>query len=102
MLWVIACLTAVVLIAITIAVSYLKPERLTPLVEKYANEYLVNADINIGRIEISFWHTFPRFELDITDFSVKVTHCHPCHTTLLPGCRYGQILFSHSIDSTGR
>ena len=71
MLWVIACLTAVVLIAITIAVSYLKPERLTPLVEKYANEYLVNADINIGRIEISFWHTFPRFELDITDLSVK-------------------------------
>ena len=57
-IWVIACLTAVVLIAITIAVSYLKPERLTPLVEKYANEYLVNADINIGRIEISFWHTF--------------------------------------------
>ena len=70
-LWGIAGLIAVILIAITIAVSYLKPERLTPLVEKYANEYLVNADINIGRIEISFWHTFPRFELDITDLSVK-------------------------------
>lgn len=66
----IAGLIAVVLIAITIAVSYLKPERLTPLVEKYANEY-VDADISIGRIEISFWHTFPRFELDVTDLSVK-------------------------------
>lgn len=70
MLWGIAGLIIVVLIAITIAVSYLKPERLTPLVEKYANEY-VDADISIGRVEISFWHTFPRFELDVTDLSVK-------------------------------
>lgn len=34
---------AVILIVtatITVAVSYLKPERLTPLVENYANEYL--------------------------------------------------------------
>lgn len=61
----------VVLIAvITIAVSYLKPERLTPLVEKYANEYL-DADVTIGRMELSFWSTFPRLELDVRDLSVR-------------------------------
>lgn len=63
-------IVAVVLIVLTILVSYLKPERLTPLVEKYANEYL-NADLEVERIEISFWHSFPRFELDVKGLTVK-------------------------------
>lgn len=52
-------LLVLVLAVLTLAVAYLKPERLTPLVEKYANEYL-DADVNIGRIELSFEH-FPSF-----------------------------------------
>ncbi len=59
-----------VLAAITIAVSYLKPERLTPLVAKYVNEYL-NADVTVGRVELSFWGTFPRLELDVRDLQVQ-------------------------------
>lgn len=58
-----------VLATITVAVSYLKPERLTPLVEKYANEYL-DARLSVDRIEISFWSTFPRFELDVRNLDV--------------------------------
>lgn len=69
-LWTAVGIVAVALAVITIAVSYLKPERLTPLVERYANDY-VDADVSIGRLEISFWSTFPRFELDMKDLSVR-------------------------------
>ncbi len=61
---------AILLITITIAVSYLKPERLTPLVEKYANEYL-DAEVSIGRVEISFWSTFPKFDLDVDNLFIR-------------------------------
>lgn len=57
-------------VAITVAISYLKPERLTPIVERYANEYL-DAKIDVERIEISFWSTFPRFELDIRGLDIR-------------------------------
>lgn len=59
-----------VLAVITVAVNYLKPERLTPLVERLANEYL-RADVKIGRMEISFWHTFPRFDLEVDALDVR-------------------------------
>lgn len=70
LLFTILGLLVVVIIVITIAVSYLKPERLTPLIEKYANEYL-DADVSIGRMELSFWSTFPRLELDVRNLSVR-------------------------------
>ena len=69
-MWTILAVIVLVLVVITVAVSYLKPERLTPLVEKYANEY-VDADVNIGRVEISFWSTFPKFILDVRDLTVN-------------------------------
>lgn len=55
---------------ITVAVNYLRPEKLTPIAERYANEYL-DADVKIGRIEISFWSTFPRFDLDIRALDIR-------------------------------
>ncbi|MCM1076687.1 MAG: hypothetical protein NC411_04925 [Bacteroides sp.] len=67
---IVVSLLVITLLAITIAVSYLKPERLTPLVEKVANGYLHNAELSVGRMEISFWHTFPKFELDINELTV--------------------------------
>lgn len=62
----ITCLSIIALVAILISlvVWTLTPERLTPLVNKYASEYLI-ADVNARRIELTFWSTFP-------DFSVKV------------------------------
>lgn len=59
-----------VLAVITVAVAYLQPERLTPLVEKYAGEYL-DADVSLGRVELSFWSTFPKLELDVERLSVN-------------------------------
>lgn len=55
---------ALVALLISLVVWTLTPERLTPLVNKYASEYLI-ADVNARRIELTFWSTFP-------DFSVKV------------------------------
>ena len=47
------------LAVITVAVNYLRPEKLTPIVERYANEYL-NAEVDIDRIDISFWSKIGR------------------------------------------
>lgn len=71
--WTAVALGVIVLIvmaAITIAVSYLTPQRLTPLVEREASAYL-NADVRAGRVEISFYSTFPRFELEIDSLDVR-------------------------------
>ena len=35
-------LVALLLFAVTVAVSYLTPERLTPIVNRYASEYLLD------------------------------------------------------------
>lgn len=64
-----AAIIILVLAALTVAVSYLSPERLTPIVAEQANEYL-DADVKVGRVELSFWSTFPRFEVDVRDLSV--------------------------------
>ena len=63
-------IVVLLLSAVTVAVCYLKPERLTPLVSKYANEYL-DAEVGIDRVELSFWHTFPQFELDVRGLNIK-------------------------------
>ncbi len=67
-----AALAVILLVAalITVAVSYLQPEKLTPLAVRYANEYL-DADLEADRIEISFWSTFPRFDLDIRGLKLR-------------------------------
>lgn len=60
-------------IAITgIAVWILTPERLTPLVNHYANEYL-KADFRAGRVELTFWSTFPQLTLQVDSVTV-VSH----------------------------
>lgn len=56
--------------AIGTALLYLTPERLTPIVCREASRYL-DADVRAGRVEISFYSTFPRFELDIQNLSVR-------------------------------
>lgn len=68
-LWSIAAILLLVITAITVAVNYLKPERLTPIVEKIASEQ-IDGEVKIDHVEISFYHTFPRFELDIRGLKV--------------------------------
>ena len=75
--WVLISVVALLLlvgILLTVAVNYLKPDRLTPIVEKTASEYL-DADVSIDRVELSFWPTFPRFEVDVRNLSVVSARC---------------------------
>ncbi len=62
-------LIALIVIAITLVVWTLTPDRLTPLVNRYASEYLL-ADVNARRVELTFWHTFPRFTVEVDTLHV--------------------------------
>ena len=45
------------------------PEKLTPIVEKSANEFL-NAEVHFDAIELTFFSTFPEFGLEMRNGSV--------------------------------
>ena len=68
----------------------LTPSRLTPLVEKAANDYL-NADVHVESVDVSFFSTFPRFTLKIdggelvarADTSLQDMPRHPHRDSLL-------------------
>lgn len=53
----------------------LTPAKLTPIVEKYATEYL-NAEVKISRVELTFWHTFPKMTLDVDSLTI-ISHSIP-------------------------
>lgn len=58
----IAAIAVLVIAVISIAVWYLTPQKLTPMVNRAASEYLL-ADVDAKRVELTFWHTFPRLEV---------------------------------------
>lgn len=61
---------ALLLVAIVgVAVWILTPSKLTPLVEKVASDYL-NADVSVGRVELTYWHTFPSLELEVDSLGI--------------------------------
>jgi hypothetical protein len=53
----------------TILVLYLTPSRLTPMVEKYATDYL-DGELKVAKVELSFWSTFPKLTLDIDSLCI--------------------------------
>lgn len=63
-LWSIVTVCLLIVLACTLVVWILTPERLTPMVEDAANEYL-DADVKIERVELTFWHTFPKLTVDV-------------------------------------
>lgn len=64
--WSVGCLLGLVLLLMCAIAWVLTPERLTPLVEKYAGEYL-NADLRAEKIELTVWKSFPYIKLDAAD-----------------------------------
>lgn len=60
---------ALIMLAIGVAVWTLTPDRLTPLVGKYASRYL-NADVSVDRMELTYWSTFPTLNLEIEGLRV--------------------------------
>ena len=70
--WLGIMILSVVLLLIAVvgaAVWILTPERLTPIVEKYATEY-IDGEVKIERVELTFWSTFPRLQLDVDSLRV--------------------------------
>ncbi len=65
----VASLVAIFLLVITAVVTILNPDRLTPLVEKFAGDY-INGELKVARVELTFWHTFPRLRVDIDSLTV--------------------------------
>jgi hypothetical protein len=69
-LWSITGLLAFILIAISTAVYIVfTPERITPIVMKYANEYM-NARLDCESVELTFYSTFPNFGIRLQNGSV--------------------------------
>lgn len=68
--WAIGIILGLVLLLLVAASIILTPERLTPLVEKYADEY-INADLKAKRVELTIWKTFPHCRLDIDSLRLE-------------------------------
>lgn len=64
-----------VIIAFCVLLFYLTPERLTPIFNRYTSEYL-NADVNAGRVELTFWSTFPRLNVQVDDLHLVSRSLH--------------------------
>lgn len=80
-----AGIVILVLAAISVAVWILTPARLTPLVQDIARDNL-NAEVNIRRVELSFWSTFPRLEVDVDGLEL-VSHSLSSAADSLPAWR---------------
>ena len=71
-LWVLGGLLGLVASLLGLATWLLTSERLTPIVNRYASEYLL-ADVRFERIEVSLWRNFPLVSLELVDGEV-VSH----------------------------
>lgn len=69
LLWTCASVLLLVMLLLGSIVWILSPERLTPIVEKYANEYL-NAQVNVENVELTFWKTFPQLRVDVDSLTI--------------------------------
>lgn len=67
--WTIGSLALLILVAVSAVVWFLHPDRLTPIIERVASDNL-NADVEVGRAELTFWSTFPKVKIHIDDLRV--------------------------------
>ncbi|WP_300300170.1 AsmA-like C-terminal region-containing protein [uncultured Muribaculum sp.] len=67
--WIVGTFTVLLLAALTLLVWIMTPARLTPIVERVANDAL-DARVDIGRVELTLWHTFPHLTVDVDSLAV--------------------------------
>ena len=68
-LWTVMALVLALAAVLICSVRLLKPEHLTPVVERIANKSL-DADVTIGRIELAFKPAFPVINLQVDSLTV--------------------------------
>ncbi len=69
LLWAFTVIVVLIALILGTATLLLTPEKLTPIAEKYANEYL-DANVNVGKIELTLWGTFPQLRIDVDSLSI--------------------------------
>ncbi len=70
LLWTVVTVVFLIVAILSLTVWILTPERLTPIAEKMANEYL-NANVKLGRVELTVWHTFPLASVDVSGVEIE-------------------------------
>lgn len=67
--WTVVIIAVAFLVTCSAIVWFLTPDRLTPAIEKIASRKL-NADVNIGRAELTFWSSFPNIRVEVDRLDV--------------------------------
>ena len=68
-LWTVMALLLAVSAILICSVRLLKPEHLTPIVERLANRTL-DADVEVGKVELSFRPAFPVLNIEVDSLTV--------------------------------
>lgn len=68
--WIAGGVLALIIIAVTLMVWILTPQRLTPIVTDVANDNL-DAEVSLSRAELTFWKTFPTLYIELDSLTVK-------------------------------
>lgn len=68
-LWSLGSLVGLLLLVFGLSLWLLTPDRLTPIVNRYASEYLL-ADVRFERIDVSLWEHFPLVSIELVEGSV--------------------------------
>lgn len=68
--WVAAAAAGLLLLVLVIASLVLTPDRLTRMVRDYGTAYLVKGRVDVGRVDLSIWSTFPHAELTVDSLRV--------------------------------
>lgn len=71
-LWSIAALVVIVIVTVSVGIYLVfTPERITPIVMKYTNDY-INARLDCESVELTFFSTFPNFGVRLRNGSVII------------------------------
>lgn len=69
LLWTVMALVLTVTAVMICSVRLLRPETLTPIVEKIAND-LLDAEVSVGRVKLAFDPSFPTLRLEVDSLTV--------------------------------
>lgn len=103
-----AVVVGIVVCALVAVGLVLTPERLTRLVSKYGSEYLVDGRVEVARVDLSVWSTFPNAVLTVDSLRVEnlavpaeyqtVVSCERIEGRLnLPALLAGRIAVGHAL-----
>ncbi|MDE6074319.1 MAG: hypothetical protein K2F80_06955, partial [Muribaculaceae bacterium] len=67
--WSVVSVIILLIVVSSLIVWILTPERLTPIVESRVNE-MIDGHMKVGRVELTFWHTFPKMTVDVDSLGV--------------------------------